>query len=93
MIIKIVMGIFLLLLLYLAYYLWHNRNGHFLIFNSQNNPYFTTIMSWTAVLLGIECILGFILLFQANKYLNFITLIISSITILTFSLLINQINE
>ena len=47
-------------------------------------------MSWTAIILILETILGLFLVFQKNKYLNLITLILSSITILIFSLLLNQ---
>ncbi|KGG53474.1 hypothetical protein LACWKB10_1733 [Lactobacillus sp. wkB10] len=47
-------------------------------------------MSWTAVILVLETLLGLFLVFQANKYLNLITLALSSITILIFSLILNQ---
>lgn len=93
MILKIIMLIYLAVLFITAFYFWHNRNTHFLIFNNNNNSNFKSIMTWTAIILILEVILGLFLLLQDNKYLNLITLLISSITILIFSLLINQKNE
>lgn len=93
MFLKVVVAIYLAILLVTAVYLWNNRKRHFLIFNQKNNTSFTLIMSWTAIILAIECIIGCFLLFQNNKYLNLLTLMLSSITILIFSLLINQKNH
>lgn len=93
MAIKIIMGIYLLILLITSLYLWHCQDGQFLIYNSKGTNNFKTIMRWTAILLFIETILGIFLLLQRNRYLNLITLIFSSLTILIFSLLINQKNE
>ncbi|WEV71499.1 hypothetical protein OZY43_03615 [Lactobacillus sp. ESL0785] len=93
MIIKVIMAVYLLILLITAYYLWHNRNGNFLMYNSKSTENFKSIMTWTAIFLLAECLLGVFLLWQSNRYLNLITLILSSITILSFSLLINQKNE
>ena len=90
MAIKVVITIYLAILLLTAFYLWHNRHSHFLIYNSKNISNFSSIMSWTAVILLLETLLGLILVFQANKYLNLITLVLSSITILIFSLILNQ---
>ena len=90
MAIKIVILIYLAVLLLTAFYLWHNRHSHFLIYNSKNISNFSSLMSWTAIILIIETILGLVIVFQKNKYLNLITLILSSITILIFSLLLNQ---
>ncbi len=93
MILKFIMVIYLVIILATALYLWSNRKRYFLIYSQKNNASFTLIMSWTAIILTIECILGCYLLFQSNKYLNLITLILSSSTILIFSLLINQKND
>ena len=90
MAIKIVILIYLVVLLLTAFYLGHNRHRHFLIYKSKNISNFSSLMSWTAIILIIETILGLFLVFQKNKYLNLITLILSSITILIFSLLLNQ---
>lgn len=93
MILKFVIAIYLVIILATALYLWSNRKRHFLIYSQKSNTGFTQIMSWTAIILTIECILGCYLLFQSNKYLNLVTLILSSVTILIFSLLINQKND
>lgn len=93
MILKVIIVFYLIILLVTAFYFWHNRKTHFLIFNSKNNANFSSIMSWTAIFLAIECFLGLFLVFQSNKYLNLITLALSCITILIFSLLINQKDE
>ena len=93
MILKFVMTIYLVIILVTALYLWSNRKRQFLIYSQKSNTSFTHIMSWTAIILTIECLIGCFILFQANKYLNLITLFLSSITILIFSLLINQKND
>jgi uncharacterized membrane protein YfcA len=93
MAIKIIMGIFIIVLLFTSYYMWHNRNDHFLIYNTDNNPKFTIILTWTSIALLFESILGVLLLFLTNKYMNLITLLLSTLTILIFSLLINQKND
>ncbi|AWM73574.1 hypothetical protein DKL56_03265 [Lactobacillus apis] len=93
MILKIVIILYLAVLLLAASYLWHNRDRHFLVFSSKSNTNFRPIMSWTAIILLLECIIGIIILFQSNKYLNLVTLLLSSITILIFSLLINHEND
>ena len=41
----------------------------------------------------LESILGVLILFLANKYMNLITLILGSMTILIFGLLSNQKND
>ena len=93
MILKIVIILYLVVLLLTAFYLWHNRDRHFLVFSSKSNTNFRPIMSWTAIILLLECIIGIIILFQSNKYLNLVTILLSSITILIFSLLINHEND
>ncbi|MDF7672143.1 hypothetical protein PT281_02415 [Lactobacillus sp. ESL0701] len=93
MAIKIIMGIYLLILLITSLYLWHCQDKQFLIYNSKSTANFKTIMRWTSILLMIEIILGIFLLLQRSRYLNLVTLIISSLTVLIFSLLINQKNE
>ncbi|MBI1693454.1 hypothetical protein AAA426_06325 [Lactobacillus crispatus] len=93
MAIKIVMIIFILLLLLTSWYMWHRRNGHFLIYDIGGDPRLSNILKWTSVALLAESILGIILLFMGNKYLNLITLFLASLTILTFGLSITQNKE
>lgn len=93
MIINIFIGIFILLLLVTAWYLWQRRNSHFLAFNAQDNPQLSRLMSFTAVSLFAESILGTLILIFGNRYLNLITLVLACATILIFGLLINQKNE
>ena len=90
MVIKIVMIFFILLLLLTSWYMWHRRNGHFLIYDIGGDPRLSTILKWTSIALLAESILGIVLLFMGNKYLNLITLFLSSLTILTFGLSITQ---
>ncbi|RVU71280.1 hypothetical protein EJK17_03565 [Lactobacillus xujianguonis] len=92
MAIMIVMIIFILLLMLTAWYLWHRRGGHFLIYDVGGNPRLGTIFKWTSIALLVVSLLGIVILFMANKYANLITLILGSLTILIFSLLINQNN-
>ena len=73
MVIKVVMIIFIFLLLLTSWYLWHRRNGHFLIFDVGGDPRLSNILKWTSIALG-------------NKYLNLITLFLASLTILVFGL-------
>ena len=80
MIIKIVMIVFILLLLLTAWYMWHRRNGHFLIYDVGGNPRLTNILKWTSIALIAESAIG----------INLITLFLASLTILTFSLLITD---
>lgn len=93
MAIKIVMIIFILLLLLTSWYMWHRRNGHFLIYGIGGDPRLSNILKWTSVALLAESILGIILLFMGNKYLNLITLFLASLTILAFGLSITQNKE
>ena len=93
MAIKIVMIIFILLLLLTSWYMWHRRNGHFLIYDIGGVPRLSNILKWTSVTLLAESILGIILLFMGNKYLNLITLFLASLTILAFGLSITQNKE
>ncbi|MEK3529456.1 hypothetical protein AAA431_06735 [Lactobacillus crispatus] len=93
MAIKIVMIIFILLLLLTSWYMWHRRNGHFLIYDIGGDPRLSNILKWTSVALLAESILGIILLFMDNKYLNLITLFLASLTILAFGLSITQNKE
>lgn len=93
MAIKIVMIIFILLLLLTSWYMWHRRNGHFLIYDIGGDPRLSNILKWTSVALLAENILGIILLFMGNKYLNLITLFLASLTILAFGLSITQNKE
>lgn len=93
MAIKIVMIIFILLLLLTSWYMWHRKNGHFLIYDIGGDPRLSNILKWTSVALLAESILGIILLFMGNKYLNLITLFLASLTILAFGLSITQNKE
>lgn len=90
MIINIVMLIFILLLLLTAWYMWHRRSGQFLIYDIGSHPHLGVILKWTSIALVLESILGIIILFFNNKYLNLITVGLASLTILIFSLLFNQ---
>lgn len=87
---KVVISIYLVVLLVAAWYLWQKRNDHFLIHNKQNQSNVTAIMTRTALALAVESIIGFVILLQDNKYLNFITLILSCLTILFFGLAITK---
>ena len=51
MAIKIVMIIFILLLLLTSWYMWHRRNGHFLIYDIGGDPRLSNILKWTSVAL------------------------------------------
>lgn len=90
MAIKIVMIIFILLLLLTSWYMWHRRNGHFLIYDVGGDPRLSSVLKWTSIALLIESVIGIFILFMGNKYLNLITLFLASLTILTFSLLITN---
>ena len=90
MAIKIVMIIFILLLLLTSWYMWHRRNGHFLIYDVGGDPRLSNVLKWTSSALLIESVIGIFILFMGNKYLNLITLFLASLTILTFSLLITN---
>ena len=90
MAIKIVMIIFILLLLLTSWYMWHRRNGHFLIYDVGGDPRLSNVLKWTSIALLIESVIGIFILFMGNKYLNLITLLLASLTILTFSLLITN---
>ena len=86
MVIKVVMIIFIFLLLLTSWYLWHRRNGHFLIFDVGGDPRLSNILKWTSIALLIESVIGIIILFMGNKYHNQITLFLASLTILVFGL-------
>ena len=73
--------------------MWHRRNGHFLIYDIGGDPRLSNILKWTSVALLAESILGIILLFMGNKYLNLITLFLALLTILAFGLSITQNKE
>lgn len=92
MIITVAMIFYIVLLLFTAWYMWQRRNGTFLVYDVEGNPELASILKWTAIALLIESILGIFLLFFGNKYLNLITIFLSCITILIFSLLFNQKN-
>lgn len=93
MIIKIVMIIFIFLLLLTSWYMWHRKNGYFLIYDVGSDPHMANILKWTSIALLIESIIGIIILFMGNKYLNLITLFLASLTILVFGLSITNNKE
>ena len=93
MIIKIVMIVFIFLLLLTAWYMWHRRNGHFLIFDVGGDPRMANVLKWNSIALLVESVIGIIILFMGNKYLNLITLFLASLTILVFGLLITNNKE
>lgn len=91
--IRIFMIIFVVCLLLTAWYLWHRRNGAFLVFDVSSSPELhglMTICSWTLLAISV---LGIVLLFFDNKYLNLITLFLGSATIFIFALLLSQNNQ
>ena len=90
MIIKIVMIVFIFLLLLTAWYMWHRRNGHFLIYDVGGDPHLANILKWTSIALLIESVIGIIILFMGNKYFNLIILFLASLTILAFGLSITN---
>lgn len=90
MIIKIVMIIFIFLLLLTSWYMWHRKNGYFLIYDVGGDPHMANILKWTSIALLIESVIGIIILFMENKYLNLITLFLASLTILVFGLSITS---
>lgn len=92
MIIKIVMIIYILLLLLTAWYMWHRRSGQFLVYDVGSHPELAKILKWTSLALTCESILGIVLVALGNKYLNLITIALSCLTLLIFSLLFNQNN-
>lgn len=92
MLIKLVMIVFILLLLLTAWYMWHRRGGQFLIYDVGGNPKLAHILTTTSIALCLESILGIILLFFNNKYLNLITIALACLTILIFGLLFNKNN-
>lgn len=92
MLIKIVMTIFIIILVLTAWYLWHRRGGHFLIYDVGGNPKLAGIFKWTSIALLVDSVIGILILFLGNTYLNLVTLILGSLTILIFNLLINQKN-
>ncbi len=88
--IRIVMICFILALMLTAWYLWHRRNGAFLVFDVSGNPELHQILTVTAVALVAISVLGIFLLFSGNKYLNLITLFLGSGAILIFALIISK---
>ena len=84
--IRIFMIIFIACLLLTAWYLWHRRNGAFLVFDVSSSPELhslMTICSWTLLAISV---LGIVLLF-------FDTLFLGSATIFIFALLLSQNNQ
>ena len=57
MAIKIVMIIFILLLLLTSWYMWHRRNGHFLIYDVGGDPRLSNVLKWTSIALLIESVI------------------------------------
>ncbi|AKP66391.1 hypothetical protein [Companilactobacillus ginsenosidimutans] len=91
MIIQILMVVFIMFLLALAYNLWTHLNKKFLIYSPANNVRLQNAMKFTAILLVIISIIGLIILIFANKQANFITLVLGSITAAGFSIYLGNI--
>ncbi|WP_281828026.1 MULTISPECIES: hypothetical protein [Lactobacillus] len=92
MIIKIAMIIFIILLLLTAWYMWHLRSGQFLIYDVGSHPELAKALTWTSIALMCESVLGLIIVFFGNKYMNLITIALACLTILIFGLLFKQNN-
>ncbi|GHV97550.1 hypothetical protein lacNasYZ03_10360 [Lactobacillus nasalidis] len=88
--IRIFMTLFIACMLLTAWYLWHRRNGAFLVFDVSSSPKLHTLMTVCAWALLAVSILGIVLLFFDNKYLNLITLFLGSGVIFIFALLVSQ---
>jgi hypothetical protein len=89
MILTIFMLIYILLLMLTSWFMWHRRNGQFIIYDVGSNPFLGKVLKTTSIALMLEAVLGLLLLFLAGRYYNLITLFLSCLTLLIFGLLIN----
>lgn len=86
MIIKVLMVLFIIFLLALAYILWSHSSGKFLIYSPDENITLKNVMRFTAGLLVLVAILGIVIAFIGSKEANFITLLLGSIIAAGFSI-------
>lgn len=93
MIIQFIMLIFILVMLITAFYIWKRRKSKFLVFDATFNLPMQRLMTTVSICLVLTSIIGVIILFFNNKYLNLITLVLGSIIMLIFGLAITKINE
>ncbi|WP_125568564.1 hypothetical protein [Companilactobacillus insicii] len=93
MAIKILMLIFIIFLLALAYNLWSHRNSKFLIYSPNENLTLRSVMIITAVLLVLISIAGVIIMIIGSKEANFITLILGSVVAAGFSIYLANIRR
>ncbi|MCH4008468.1 hypothetical protein [Companilactobacillus sp.] len=91
MIIQILMVVFILFLLALAYNLWSHLDKKFLIYSPGENKRLQNAMKFTAILLVVISIVGVLILLFGSKEANFITLILGSITAASFSIYLGNI--
>lgn len=91
MIIQLLMVVFILFLLALAYNLWSHLDKRFLIYNPGDNVRLQKAMKFTSILLVVISIIGIIILLFANKEANFITLVLGSLTAAGFSIYLGNI--
>lgn len=89
MIIKIAVLIFLLIVFFLAYFLWSKRNTNFLIFDSSQKNY-TFCMTVTSLSLGLITLFGIFFLFLNNVLLNLLTISLTCLVILFFGITITK---
>lgn len=91
MIIKLLMVVFILFLLALAYNLWSHLNKKFLIYSPAENSKLQSAMKITSIALVIISIIGLIIIIFGTKEANFITLLLGSITAAAFSIYLGNI--
>lgn len=91
MIIQLLMVVFILFLLALAYNLWSHLNKKFLIYSPAENSRLQTAMKLTSIILVIISIIGVLILILGSKEANFITLLLGSITAASFSIYLGNI--
>lgn len=91
MIIQILMVVFILFLLALAYNLWSHLNKKFLIYSPAENSRLQNAMKFTSILLVIISVIGILIIIFGSKEANFITLLLGSITAAGFSIYLGNI--
>ena len=91
MIIQILMLVFIVFLLALAYNLWSHLNKKFLIYSPADNIGLQKSMKFTAILLVVISIIGIAILVFGSKEANFITLVLGSVTAAGFSIYLGNI--
>jgi TRAP-type C4-dicarboxylate transport system permease small subunit len=91
MIIQILMLVFILFLLALAYNLWSHLDKKFLIYSPSDNLKLRNVMKFTSILLIVISIIGVLILVLGSKEANFITLLLGSITAAGFSIYLGNI--